>query len=148
MLSIALAKCMLVQDHGIAIPLRMLQGRRLCAGTLGCAVARVLLGWGVRHINFVDNSHVSQTSQCADMQGCQHEPVAEHHLRSNCWLVACVHQHAAMNSAVPSNKARQAGSPEHCRSRLLLHASRWCMLCRSRCSSVHPIKQSSKVSLA
>ena len=29
------------------------------AGTLGCAVARVLLGWGVRHITFVDNSNVA-----------------------------------------------------------------------------------------
>lgn len=31
----------------------------LGAGTLGCAVARVLLGWGVRHIDFVDNSNVA-----------------------------------------------------------------------------------------
>lgn len=29
------------------------------AGTLGCAVARVLLGWGLRHITFVDNSNVA-----------------------------------------------------------------------------------------
>ena len=29
------------------------------AGTLGCAVARVLLGWGIRHIDFVDNSQVT-----------------------------------------------------------------------------------------
>ncbi|KAA6418534.1 MAG: ubiquitin-like modifier-activating enzyme atg7-like [Trebouxia sp. A1-2] len=31
----------------------------LGAGTLGCAVARVLLGWGVKHIDFVDNSQVA-----------------------------------------------------------------------------------------
>ena len=29
------------------------------AGTLGCAVARTLLGWGVRTVTFVDNSRVA-----------------------------------------------------------------------------------------
>eukprot|EP00887_Chlorella_sp_A99_P000291 scaffold13.g291.t1 len=31
----------------------------LGAGTLGCAVARTLLGWGVRRLTFVDNSRVA-----------------------------------------------------------------------------------------
>ena len=31
----------------------------LCAGTLGCAVARTLMGWGVRGITFVDDSRVA-----------------------------------------------------------------------------------------
>ncbi|KAG2471100.1 ATG7 enzyme, partial [Polypterus senegalus] len=34
----------------------------LGAGTLGCNVARTLLGWGVRHITFVDNAKISYSN--------------------------------------------------------------------------------------
>uniref|UniRef100_A0A2K6FZA3 Ubiquitin-like modifier-activating enzyme ATG7 n=1 Tax=Propithecus coquereli TaxID=379532 RepID=A0A2K6FZA3_PROCO len=34
----------------------------LGAGTLGCNVARTLVGWGVRHITFVDNAKISYSN--------------------------------------------------------------------------------------
>ena len=34
----------------------------LGAGTLGCYTARMLLGWGVRHVTFVDNGRVSYSN--------------------------------------------------------------------------------------
>lgn len=41
----------------------------LGAGTLGCSVARTLLGWGVRHITFVDNSRVAYSNPVRGQMG-------------------------------------------------------------------------------
>ncbi|KAG9353036.1 hypothetical protein JZ751_017612, partial [Albula glossodonta] len=38
----------------------------LGAGTLGCNVARTLMGWGVRHITFVDNAKISYSNPVAE----------------------------------------------------------------------------------
>ena len=64
----------------------------LGAGTLGCAVGRVLLGWGVNHMTFVDNGRVSYsnpTRQCLyNFQDCidksyKAEAAATHMLEIN-----------------------------------------------------------------
>ncbi len=71
----------------------------ICTGTLGCNVARALLGWGVRHITFVDNGRVSysnpvrqplfEMSDCVD--GGKHKV-----RRAGLVLAACAHTAAVV----------------------------------------------------
>uniref|UniRef100_A0A8C9C5E9 Ubiquitin-like modifier-activating enzyme ATG7 n=1 Tax=Phocoena sinus TaxID=42100 RepID=A0A8C9C5E9_PHOSS len=55
-----LSECMDPKSSSVDLNLKLMCWR--LPGTLGCNVARTLMGWGVRHITFVDNAKISYSN--------------------------------------------------------------------------------------
>ncbi|XP_012150502.2 autophagy-related 7 [Megachile rotundata] len=69
----------------------------LGAGTLGCAVARVLLGWGVNNITFVDSSNVSH-SNTVRQSLYNHEDAVKHKYKAHAARDALLSIRPTMNA--------------------------------------------------
>jgi ubiquitin-like modifier-activating enzyme ATG7 len=73
-LNLKLMKWRMIPDLNVEL-LQSTKVLILGAGTLGCSVARTLLGWGVRHLKIVDNGKVSYSNPVRQslftLQDCQ-----------------------------------------------------------------------------
>ncbi|XP_076167795.1 autophagy-related 7 isoform X2 [Ptiloglossa arizonensis] len=69
----------------------------LGAGTLGCSVARVLIGWGVNNITFVDNSNVSH-SNTVRQSLYSHQDAVEHKYKAYAARDALLNIRPSMNA--------------------------------------------------
>lgn len=74
-LNLKLMKWRMIPDLNLQL-LSQIRVVLLGAGTLGCSVARTLLGWGVRNFTFVDNGKVSYSNPVRqnlfELKDCEH----------------------------------------------------------------------------
>mmetsp|Transcript_27634 Transcript_27634/g.46731 ORF Transcript_27634/g.46731 Transcript_27634/m.46731 type:complete len:536 (+) Transcript_27634:202-1809(+) len=78
----------------------------LGAGTLGCAVARTLMGWGVRDITFVDNGRVSYSNPAR--QVLHYVECTSKHVSSEDVLTVCIADRAYLNSKIVKKRRTRA----------------------------------------